>query len=107
MSSISSKLKPTLRLADEGEQIQRIRPVDSVARGRASGRDENAGRLIQSERLPGRPRPLRHLTDQECVPAHGHTLNPALRGKVKGLPRPDVRQPLLPDALVTGHTERS
>lgn len=72
-----------LSLADERQHVQRFRPVDAVARGSAPGLGEDARLLVQPERLSGRPGALRHLTDQQ--PAHGYTLNPALRGKVKDL----------------------
>jgi len=74
-----------LRLPNEGEQRERVRPVDAVAGGSAPGRSEDAGRFVQPERLPSRPGALRHLADTQSILAHSHTLNPAPGGKVKGL----------------------
>lgn len=78
----------SLRLPDEREQVQRGLVVDPVARGGAAGRSEDARLLVQPEGLPGDPRTLRHLTDQQPVLAHEQTVNPAPRGKVKRRPRP-------------------
>jgi hypothetical protein len=74
-----------LRLADECQHVQRLSPVEAVARAGAPGRGEDTRVLVKPERLPCRPGALRHLTDQQPVPAHGNTLNPAPRGKVKDL----------------------
>jgi hypothetical protein len=74
-----------LRLTDECQQVQRFHRIDAVAGGSALGGGEDARLLVQPERLPCRPGALRDLTDQQPVPAHGNTLNPAPRGRVKDL----------------------
>jgi hypothetical protein len=73
----------TSRLRDEPEEGQRLRSVHAVARsGAASGR-EDAGLLVEPERLPADAALRRYLSDQQAVARHGSSLNPAPKGKVK------------------------
>jgi hypothetical protein len=77
-----TEAKP-LRLPDERQQVQSISAVHAVARVGPPRRWEDARLLVQPQRLPAGARLLRHLTDQEPLSGHGHTVDPAPGGKVK------------------------
>jgi hypothetical protein len=72
-----------LRLPDERQQVQRVGPVDAVARCGAPRGRQDAGGLVQPQRLSAHAALLRHLTDQQAVAPHDHTVNPAPGEKVK------------------------
>ena len=72
-----------LCLAHEGEQVQRLAVVDSIARRRAPRDRQNPSRFVQTQRLPAGPAAFRDLTDQQAIVSHDQSLNLYPRGKVK------------------------
>jgi hypothetical protein len=70
-----------------GRKASISRPIRSCWPGRPLTASPTSGAGRVSERaVRGRQlRSARNLTDQQSARAHGHTLNPPLRGKVKGL----------------------
>src|SRR2546422_659505 len=70
-------------LRHEGEERQRVVPVKSVAGCAAAWRRENPRSLVETQRLPADATSYRDLPDEQAVPSHDHSLNPAPRGKVK------------------------
>jgi hypothetical protein len=79
---IQAEPKPS-RLSDERQHRQRLRAVDAVARGRAARGRQDAGPLVQPERLPTRATFCGDFTDQQTVSCQGSSLNPVPWGKVK------------------------
>ena len=72
-------------LGHEGQGRQRLRPVDPVACCRPSRRREYACPLVEPKSLSAQPAARGHFTDEKAVSSHGWSLNPAPRGRVKGL----------------------
>jgi len=70
-------------LRHEGEERQRVVPVEPVAGCAAAWRRENPRSLVETQRLPADATSYRDLPDEQAVPSHDHSLNPAPRGKVK------------------------
>jgi hypothetical protein len=84
---LGQRQSETPRLADERQQAHDLRGVAAVAGRCATGRRQNAARLVQPEGLAAQAAAGRDLPDQEPL-CHEGRIEPAPWGKVK---RPVLR----------------
>lgn len=79
---VQSETEPA-SLRDERKKGHRLGAIQAVARSGAARGREDAGFLVQTERLPTNSTLRRYLTDQQAVSCHGSSVNPDSKGKVK------------------------
>jgi hypothetical protein len=82
MSHLAQGQAEPPRLRHEGQHVQHLGGIESVARRRAARRREYPSRLVQPERLAAESALGRYLANPEPL-RHVLSLRPAPRGRVK------------------------